>query len=284
MEMNPREPVPIECIEVPNPAAMMGDQPTNAYLVGSKELLIVDPGSEAGVDLVSRAVASRAAARVRAIVLTHGHPDHVAAAGELRRRFGCPIMLHPEEQPILRGFLRWEEVDVELHDGMRIDLPEGTLEVIETPGHSPGHVALWEPVGRSLLAGDLFSGNGTVAIIPPHGSMRAYLQSLHRARSLAPRRILPGHGPEITDPERVIGEYIARRLQREAQIREALASGPMTIDELVTELYPDILPQFRRAGAATVLAHLEKLRDQGEVEPDGEEIWHATWRRVNTTV
>lgn len=278
--MSRPEPLLIERIEVPNPAAMMGDQPTNAYLVGSRELLIVDPGSDAGVELVHQAVAARPGASVRAIVLTHGHPDHVAAAGELRRLFGCPVMLHPKERPILRGFLHSDEVDAELHEGMRITLPEGSLTVIETPGHSPGHVALWDAAGRTLLAGDLFSGNGTVAIIPPHGSMLAYLDSLRRVRELGPRRILPGHGPEISDPERVIDEYIARRLQREQQIREALASRPMTIEALVSELYPDVLPQFRRAAAATVLAHLEKLRDQGEVAPDSEDNWHARWRRV----
>lgn len=278
--MSRPQPLPIERIEVPNPAAMMGDQPTNAYLVGSRELLIVDPGSDAGVEHVHQAVAARPGASVRAIVLTHGHPDHVAAAGELRRRFGCPVMLHPKERPILRGFLHSDEVDEELREGMPITLPDGSLTVIETPGHSPGHVALWDAAGRTLLAGDLFSGNGTVAIIPPHGSVLAYLDSLRRVRELGPRRILPGHGPEITDPERVIDEYIARRLQREQQIREALASRPMTIEELVSELYPDILPQFRRAGAATVLAHLEKLRDQGEILPESEDAWRARWRRV----
>lgn len=273
--------LPIERIEVPNPAAMMGDQPTNAYLVGSRELLIVDPGSEAGVEIVSQAVAARADARVRAIVLTHGHPDHAAAAAELRRQLGCALMLHPKERPILRDFLRWEDVDLELEDGLTLSVPEGTLTVIETPGHSPGHVALWDAAGRALLAGDLFSGNGTVAIIPPHGSVVAYLDSLERVRALGPERVLPGHGPEITDPGRVIDEYVARRLRREQQIREALDARPKTIEELVSELYPDILPQFRRAAALTVLAHLEKLRQQGEVVPESEDAWHARWRRVS---
>lgn len=273
--------LPIERVEVPNPREMMGDQETNCYLVGTREVVIVDPGSPEGVEVVSRTLASRGNPPVIAIVLTHGHPDHVAAAGELRRRLECPVMLHPADRPILRSFLPWDAIDQELADGVVITLPEGSLTVVETPGHSPGHVALWDEAGKTLLAGDLFSGNGTVAIIYPYGSMRAYLESLYRVRALRPRRILPGHGPEISAPERVIADYIERRLHREQQIRTLLGSAPLTVDELVSTLYPDVLPQFRRAAAATVLAHLQKLGEEGEVEPLGEDAWHCRWRALS---
>jgi len=270
----------IEPIEIPNSGTVMGDQPTNAYLVGSRELIIIDPGSEAGIELISRAVAARAGARVRHLVLTHAHPDHASGASALRQRLGCTVMLHPAELVIARVLLSWNEFDTPLHDGQIIALPEGHLQVIETPGHSPGHVCLWDPVGRVLFAGDLVSGNGTVAIIPPHGTVAAYLSSLERVRALGPTRILPGHGPVITEPLRVIDEYIARRLHREQQIREALLVRPMTVEQLVSELYPDIQPQFRRAAALTVVAHLQKLRDQGEVAPDDDEALQSTWRSV----
>jgi glyoxylase-like metal-dependent hydrolase (beta-lactamase superfamily II) len=272
--------LPIERIEVPNPGSVMGEQPTNAYLVGSRDLVVIDPGSEAGAELVFQAVTARVGARVRALVLTHAHPDHAAATRELRQRFGCPVMLHPTERVIAPTCLSWNDVDVPLHDGQVIALPEGDLHVIETPGHSPGHVSLWHPAGRILLAGDLISGNGTVAIIPPHGTIRAYLASLERVRALEPRRILPGHGPEIAEPLHLIDAYVARRLHREQQIREALLAGPKSVDQLVSELYTDIQPQFRRAAMLTVLAHLEKLRDQGEVVLDDIDPLQASWRSI----
>ncbi len=270
-------PLALEVIAVPNDGSM-SDQPTNATIVGTDEVFIVDPGDQAGVEIIGRAIDARRGVRVKAIILTHAHPDHAVAAPALRQRYGCPIMLNPKERPILRQFLDWSDVDLSLKGGMTLTVDGGRLETLDTPGHTPGHVALYEPVARVLIAGDLVAGHGTVGIFPPHGKMSEYFDSLTRMRALDIRSIIPGHGETLTQPPDVFGRYIERRTSREREIYAVVARGPTTIEAMLPELYPDVVPQFRRAAAATILAHLEKLRAEGRVTADSDDPFNARWR------
>lgn len=267
----------LEVIEVPN-NGFMSDQPTNAVIAGTGEVFIIDPGEAAGVDLIQRALARRGDVRVKAIVLTHSHPDHATAAPALKEVYGCPVMLNPKERPVLRQFMTWSEIDLPLTGGMTLAVDGGTLAAIDTPGHSPGHVALFEPVSRTLIAGDLVSGHGTVGIFPPHGKMIEYFASLVRAQQLDARTVIPGHGPTMTQPPDIFDQYIERRSTREGEIYAAVARGPATIEAMLPGLYPDVLPHFRRAAAATILAHLEKMQAEGKVEPESDDLAEARWR------
>lgn len=275
-EQTERDALPLEVVEIPN-NGFMSDQPTNATIVGMHEVFIVDPGDAAGVAVIQEALGRRNGVRVKAILLTHGHPDHATAAPELRRIYECPVMLNPKEQPILRQFLNWSDVDEALTGGMTLALEGGELQAMDTPGHSPGHVALYEPVARALIAGDLVSGHGTVGIFPPHGKMTEYFASLERMQLLNPAVIIPGHGPTMTQPPDVFAQYIERRSTREREIYAIVARGPTTIEAMVPELYPVVLPHFRRAAAATILAHLEKLRAEGRVRPESDDLAEAVW-------
>jgi glyoxylase-like metal-dependent hydrolase (beta-lactamase superfamily II) len=270
-------PLALEVIAVPNDGSM-SDQPTNATIVGTDEVFIVDPGDQAGVEIIGRAIDARRGVRVKAIILTHAHPDHAVAAPALRRRYGCPIMLNPRERPLLRQFLDWSDVDLPLTGGMTLTVDGGRLETLDTPGHTPGHVALYEPVARVLIAGDLVAGHGTVGIFPPHGKMSEYFDSLTRMRALDIRSIIPGHGETLTQPPDVFGRYIERRTSREREIYAVVVREPTTIEAMLPELYPEVVPQFRRAAAATILAHLEKLRAEGRVTADSDDPFNARWR------
>lgn len=271
------EALALEVIEIPN-GGFMSDQPTNATIAGTREVFIIDPGEAAGVDLIQQALARRGTVRVKAILLTHSHPDHATAAPALKALYDCPVMLNPKEQPVLRQFMSWSDIDLPLAGGMTLAVDGGTLETVETPGHSPGHIAFYEPVARTLIAGDLVTGNGTVGIFPPHGKMIEYFDSLRRAQQLDIRTIIPGHGPIMTQPPDIFAQYIERRSTREEEIYAAVARGPATIEEMLPGLYPVILPHFRRAAAATILAHLEKMRTEGRVEPESEDHTETRWR------
>lgn len=265
-------------IEVPN-NGFMSDQPTNGFLIGTNEVIIIDPGDEPGAEIFLQALAQRGNPPVKAIVLTHSHPDHAVAAARLKRELGVPVMLNPKERPVLEQFkgLTWDEIDEELKGGMTLDVDDGALEAIDTPGHAPGHVALFERSSGRLIAGDLVSGHGTVGIFPPHGKMIEYFASLRAAEALHPSVVYPGHGPTIADPANLFQQYIERRSTREREIVDELRAGPNTIEEIVPPLYPDVLPHFRRAAGATVLAHLIKLETENRVSHVGDDLISATW-------
>jgi glyoxylase-like metal-dependent hydrolase (beta-lactamase superfamily II) len=108
----------------------------------------------------------------------------------------------------------------------------------------------------------LVAGQGTVLIIPPDGDMAAYLDSLRAMLALAPRAILPGHGPVIPDPARLLQEYIDHRLHREQQVLHWLAQGCTTAAEIAARIYA-ARPEALGIATLQVEAHLEKLRREG---------------------
>ena len=127
----------------------------NLWVVGDdEECLVIDAPHD--VEDILRLVGGR---RVRAIVCTHAHDDHVRVAPALRERVVAPILLHPAEQPL------WELThtdhlwDVDLEDGRHIPIGDTSLEVLHTPGHSPGSVCLRLGELGCVFTGDtLFEG------------------------------------------------------------------------------------------------------------------------------
>jgi glyoxylase-like metal-dependent hydrolase (beta-lactamase superfamily II) len=143
-------------------------------------------------------------------------------------------------------------------DGISVVAGDGELDVIPTPGHAPDHLCFFDRASGDLYCGDMARLGGTVVIPAGQGgSLREYLASLARIRALAPKRLLPGHGPIVDDPAALIDEYIAHRRMRQEQIAAAIASGATTVDQIVAKVYPDISEAVRRAAEDTVRAHLE---------------------------
>jgi glyoxylase-like metal-dependent hydrolase (beta-lactamase superfamily II) len=112
--------------------------------------------------------------------------------------------------------------------------------------------------------------NGGTVVIPTSagGSLSQYLGSLKRVLDLQPRRILAGHGPPIDQPASLLREYVAHRLGRERQILDVLAGGPLTVQDIVAQVYPSLTPELKGAAAESVLAHLLKLEEEGRAELD----------------
>jgi glyoxylase-like metal-dependent hydrolase (beta-lactamase superfamily II) len=91
--------------------------------------------------------------------------------------------------------------------------------------------------------------------------MGKYMDSLRILQGTGLRTIYPGHGPAIDDPDRVIGEYLTHRLQREAQVLAAVRQGAETVGEVVRLVYADVDTSLHPAAAVSVDAHLRKLDD-----------------------
>jgi glyoxylase-like metal-dependent hydrolase (beta-lactamase superfamily II)/8-oxo-dGTP pyrophosphatase MutT (NUDIX family) len=252
---------------------------TNAYLVGTGPRYLIDPGpadADEQQRLFALVDAERAAGRgLTAVVLTHHHPDHIGAAAATAGRYGVPVWAHPWTARALAGRVA---VGRELHEGDHLDLggaPDGGgrwhLEALHTPGHAPGHLAFYEPRYRLLLAGDMVSMLSSIVIAPPDGDLAVYLESLRRLQTLDCRLLLPSHGSASARPAETLTEALAHRAKREAQLLAALAPGPRTVAELVSELYQGLPEGLTRFAELQVLGGLQKLQHEGRVESTGKD-------------
>jgi glyoxylase-like metal-dependent hydrolase (beta-lactamase superfamily II) len=249
---------------------------TNAFLVGSGEMVLVDPGG-AGPDEAARLLAfidqlGTEGRRVAEIWLTHHHSDHAGGVAALARALNVPVRAHPETAARLAGGP--VTVDGSLVEGVvRVmdGLPGWRLRVLHTPGHAPGHLAFLEEKSGSLIAGDMVAASGTVLVDPPDGDMIAYLASLRRLREIDATAIFPAHGAPTAGVRALLDGCLARRLDRESRVLAALAGGAArTIDEMLPEVYGDVDISLHRPAARTLLAHLLKLVAEGRALAEGE--------------
>jgi len=251
---------------------------TNTYILGARRVALIDPGpdDDAHLGALSKAVGDR----LRWILVTHTHIDHAPLAARLKELTGAEVLGCASPAATMVGPDGIDRNDMGfapdrlLRDGDRLDTGELAIDAVHTPGHASNHLCFVLAGNRLLFSGDLVMSGSTVVIAPPDGDMATYMESLEKIRALAPRRIAPGHGDVIDDPQTVLDGYLEHRREREAQVLRALGSAPregLTPEQLVTAIYTDVPAILHPVARYSVWAHLRKLAAQGRAiarDPD----------------
>src|SRR3954451_7189609 len=267
------------------------------------------------------AAAGSAIERLARLVVTHAHIDHFGLAGEVVRRSGGELWMHRRTDLDLAKYADPEEaVDrrmlmladhglygtelTESSEGLRDWLPvmpsigqpttllEGgerfaaggrTWEVVHTPGHSPGHVCLWDPGERLLCSGDHLLQIVSPPVTFERGfdpdPMGAYLESLDRVRALSPELVFPGHGTPFRDGARRAEAIAAGKRRRLGRVRDLLEERPRTVVDLLGQLFGDVAltGSQRHFALAEILAYLAYHEARGTAarvrRADGVFVW-----------
>ena len=209
----------------------------NAFLVREEDgFTLVDTTVGGGADQLI-AAARNAGAEIRRIALTHGHGDHVGSLDALKAQLGDSVqVLMPELDARIHAGEKvvdgkpagsWPKLqttpDVRLTGGERI----GSLEVVPTPGHTPGHVSFLDTRDRTIIVGDTFTSIGGLAVSNhfylrfPLAAMATWdgdrdLASARELRALDPSVLVLGHGPAVRAPGAAMDRGIARATQSPA--------------------------------------------------------------------
>jgi hydroxyacylglutathione hydrolase len=181
--------------------SIFGDETT-------REAIVIDPGDDIG-SIVS--LLDRHQLRVKAIVITHAHIDHIGGAKKLKDLTGAPVHMNADDQELYHHLdmqASWlgvrtpdqTDIDVEARDGDTLTLADTSFHVIHTPGHTQGSLCLWIPAENKLVAGDTLFRESIGRTDLPGGDFQAILRSIHTKLLTLPEDavVIPGHGGETT--------------------------------------------------------------------------------------
>lgn len=300
----------IHRLRVPLPFAMA---PLNAWLIDSGDgWILLDTGMQTGAAWQALEAGVLATgvrwSDIRTIIITHMHPDHVGLVPRAREASAALLAMHGLDADLLREFAKpemaahWNGValglagsppemlgpvnaafhlltvsfpaldpDLRLVGGERF----GSLEVMWSPGHSPGHICLLDRGRRVLFSGDhlIDTVSPNIGWLPDGNPLGDYLASLAQVAELDIETVLPGHGEPIPDHRGWIAKTVAHHRLRLARICEIVAEHPRTAHEISLLLWDRTLtPVDYRFAIFEVLAHLIHLEAQGAIEHHGH-LW-----------
>jgi glyoxylase-like metal-dependent hydrolase (beta-lactamase superfamily II) len=273
---------------------------TGTYIVGHGEVAVIDAGPRLDAHVDALAAALEPGERVTHLLVTHTHTDHSPATAPVRERTGAPSYgfgphgavppddptdrivfgdpeadgdptkeKGPSDKELREGADTDFTPDVELRHGDVVAGPGWTIAAVHTPGHTSNHLCYALHEERALFSGDHIMGWSTTVIVPPDGNLGAYLTSLQLVLDRGDDVLWPTHGPPITDPQALVGSYLAHRQDRTDQIVAVLADGPAALTDIVPRVYRDVPKTLWLPAAMSTHAHLLHLVDEGRARVVG---------------
>jgi len=269
-------------ILAPNPSPMTY-RGTNTYLVGTKNLAVIDPGPQSEAHLEAILSSLRPDQSISHILVTHSHLDHSPLAPALSQRCGAPIYAFGDSssgrsrimQSLIdlgmrgggEGIDRAFRPDVQLRDGAVLDGGDWQLEVLHTPGHLGNHLCF--ALGDACFTADHVMGWASSLVSPPDGDLTDFMASCARLMQRQWRIFYPGHGAPITEPAARLAWLISHRKTREAEILAKLQQSPARAIDLTRAIYLDTPEALLPAAKRNVFAHLVDLTGRELVHPQG---------------
>lgn len=255
---------------------------TNTYLVGLRDVMIIDPGPliDEHISLIQKATVG---AHISHILITHAHLDHSQSARHLSEETGAPIIAYGEATAGRRDIMTELAKTGEIGGGEGVDfdfqphrevsqddvIRNSEVELIthHIPGHFSGHLGF--ELVDTMFCGDHVMDWSTSIVSPPDGHVGDFLNSCRHLISRKPKSCLSGHGEKLLDPVGRLEWLIAHRMERERQILDVLNEKPINLEDLVARVYADVPQSLYPAASRNLLAHLIDLweRDIVAVSP-----------------
>ncbi len=181
--------------------SIFGDETTH-------EAIVIDPGDNIPQIL---AILTKHALKVKDIIITHAHIDHIGGAAKLKAATGAPVHMNANDAPLYADIdtqAAWlgmdqperTEIDVNAQDGQTLKLAGTDFHILHTPGHTQGSLSVWIPEENKLIAGDTLFRDSIGRTDLPGGNTRQILQSIHDKLLPLPETavVVCGHGPNTT--------------------------------------------------------------------------------------
>ena len=265
----------------PNPSPMTSTG-TNTYILGRKELLIIDPGPNSEAHLRNIMEVIPKYTKVTHILITHSHLDHSGLAPKLSKILNAPTLafgtaldgLSNDMKSICKMGLTSETfgIDTEfvpdhfLEDKEKISSLEWEVVAHHTPGHLSNHIC-YQYLDK-LFTGDHIMEWSTSVISPPEGDVSQFINSCEKIYNLHCEKFYPGHGIPVENPSERIVELIEHRKKREAEILNFLKNRDATISQITKKIYLNIDQNLLSVASRNVKAHLVDLIIKKQVTVD----------------
>ncbi len=268
-------------LTAPNPSPMTSTG-TNTYILGRKELLIIDPGPNSEAHLRNIMEVIPKYTKVTHILITHSHLDHSGLAPKLSKILNAPTLafgtaldgLSNDMKSVCKMGLTSEKfgIDTEfvpdhfLKDEEKISSREWEVVAHHTPGHLSNHIC-YQYLDK-LFTGDHIMEWSTSVISPPEGDVSQFINSCEKIYNLHCEKFYPGHGIPVENPSERIAELIEHRKKREIEILNFLKNRDATISQITKNIYFNIDQNLLSVASRNVKAHLVDLIIKKQVTVD----------------